>query len=682
MFAPPPVQLSRAEIQTRLEGEAKHAERVESPDKSSDKSSQNAPSLHRNDSRSPISPLMKRFARKGSQPAISPPPIAGPSSPPAEKKRSPREASATLRPDLERLGRLPAGSFSNPRPAPQPPTRPAPIPSDLWRPSLPGAFPLPQEFVSDVSQDRETAPPIPPKSARRPSVANAQAEATKTELRQTKTATPHRNLSARLANLESMPTRTQRVPSVASVANRKYSHPTARQLHSRNSKPTGVRSTRVQKAPISGKSTATTAYHGLFYPEMTNSSHTKPQSAQSAPGNSPRTERESTLKSLQKHAIYEDSQLFSPSGKQDARDRLRFMKKALPDTPTSIIETPTEVYEHMKSSSPTIPRSRSQRSHTRQRSPLSQISVTDAQANSLITPEFGAWPGRLPAIPELTTSEEKISIASGALRGSTQMHLRGGSVVTVCPPESTPWQRTVYIQGPIKLPKPVIVPRRNSLASLEPFQEAIDQMYQDALYIPRRRSDDKVLDDVCDFFDEFGFEDLTFLGDALVGESMDIDDITEVGNELERFSTPPGESTVSPIERTVARDFIETLSSIPSGGVKGGSDGVKGTASLANDAGTPGPSHYPRKDSTTLSTFDIGPSSSLRTPKEATRRGSNVHLQANGNGKPANKPPEDAKIIVKELDASSEWVAPALFKRVWNKQNIIREKSIHKRTAS
>ncbi|EME88175.1 uncharacterized protein MYCFIDRAFT_192412 [Pseudocercospora fijiensis CIRAD86] len=124
-----------------------------------------------------------------------------------------------------------------------------------------------------------------------------------------------------------------------------------------------------------------------------------------------------------------------------------------------------------------------------------------------------------------------------------QIHLRGGSVVTVTAPELTAWKPTLYVHGPIKLLKPSIVPRKNSVASLEAFQEAVDRVYQHALAIPRRRSDDAVVDDICDFFDDFDHEMMGFGGDQFmrsVNESLDAEDV-EAEEEAERFSTPPTE---------------------------------------------------------------------------------------------------------------------------------------------
>ena len=139
--------------------------------------------------------------------------------------------------------------------------------------------------------------------------------------------------------------------------------------------------------------------------------------------------------------------------------------------------------------------------------------------------------------------------------------------MTVTPPELTAWQRSIYIQGPIRLPKPVILPRKDSVASMEPFQEAIDRVYQDALFVPRRRSDDAIVDDVCEFFDDFGFGDIGFGSDLLAIEQAegandeDVMDVDELEETIERFTIPPGfphaADDISPIEKVVAKDVIE-----------------------------------------------------------------------------------------------------------------------------
>ncbi|KAM0715033.1 hypothetical protein Q7P37_009498 [Cladosporium fusiforme] len=254
-----------------------------------------------------------------------------------------------------------------------------------------------------------------------------------------------------------------------------------------------------------------------------------------------------------------------------------FLDKDLPDTPNSIAPTPTELYQPSRNSLLSAQKSRLSGGSVK-RSPLCLVTETDAKSNSAPTPPPPVLTSeevsqhRLTTILEYKSLSENSPPASGAATPvATQIHLRGGSVVTVTPPELTAWQRSIYIQGPIRLPKPVILPRKNSVASMEPFQEAIDRVYQNALFVPRRRSDDAIVDDVCEFFDEFGFDDIGYAGDLLAVEQtgedeiddMDVDEVDEtIGHDTERFTTPPGfpvAGDVSPIEKVVAKDVVESL---------------------------------------------------------------------------------------------------------------------------
>ncbi|KAK0286226.1 hypothetical protein LTR91_002550 [Friedmanniomyces endolithicus] len=240
---------------------------------------------------------------------------------------------------------------------------------------------------------------------------------------------------------------------------------------------------------------------------------------------------------------------------------LSLVDKDLPDTPTSITSTPTELYHSTpRRALPSLPKAR--RPRRQKRSPLAQIAATDTTPKS-VTRSAGESPDRLSSIPELANVSETSPppSSSGATTPvATMIHLRGGSIVTVTPPELTAWQKHVYVQGPIKLPTPAILPRKNSVASLEPFQEAIDQVYQHALVVPRRRSDDAVVEDVCEWIDEFGFEGVSYQGDTLMIDESTVDEVQELGeeggHEIERFSTPPLESVASPVEKAVAKEVV------------------------------------------------------------------------------------------------------------------------------
>ncbi|CAK3959468.1 Hypothetical predicted protein [Lecanosticta acicola] len=264
----------------------------------------------------------------------------------------------------------------------------------------------------------------------------------------------------------------------------------------------------------------------------------------------------------------------SKDGRIDLPPRLSFLNESLPSTPGSNALTPTELCPNSPSpTTPITPRSTGwkRKSGAAKRSLLSQIPEYDCKANGggIKDESESISPSRLEAIPEDNgTGEDSRPASIIETPVATQIHLRGGSVVTVTPPELTAWQATVYLHGPIKLPKPAIMPRKNSVASLEAFQEAIDRLYQHALQIPRRRSDDAVVDDICDFFDDFGFEWVSFEGDRLSVDYLDVDEVEEMADaeaeQPERFSTPPSEApAASPVEVTIAKEVLDTTSKVP-----------------------------------------------------------------------------------------------------------------------
>lgn len=246
---------------------------------------------------------------------------------------------------------------------------------------------------------------------------------------------------------------------------------------------------------------------------------------------------------------------------------LSLLDKELPATPTSIIATPTEMYSSVPTR-PTRTAVRNSKRGAKKRNPLAPISITNSKANSTTLSEEPdeMSPTGLSAIPEYSPTSENSEAASGAATPTaTHIHLRGGSILTVSPPEMTAWQRAFYVQGPIKLPKPVLVPVKDSVASLEPFQEVIDQVYQDALVIPRRRSDDAIVEDMCEFFDDFGFDEVSYEGDTFSVDEMD--DMEELNSDLvpdaERFSTPPVQPDPAPIEKIVAAEVAQMMAKPP-----------------------------------------------------------------------------------------------------------------------
>ena len=346
----------------------------------------------------------------------------------------------------------------------------------------------------------------------------------------------------------------------------------------------------------------------------------------------------------------------------------------LPDTPTSIVPTPTEMY-HGTPPRPSRPIVRKERLKAKKRSPLAQVSTTSAKANSTspLARNEEISPTRLSAIPELSTTSENTPLPSGATSPvATEIHLRGGSVLTLSPPELTAWKQSLYVQGPIKLPKPVVVPRKDSVASLEPFQDAIDQVYQEALNISRRRSDDAVVDEVCDFFDDFGFDEVRFERYSLLQQAAGLDDEgrdpdQDMASDIERFSTPPAEPT-SPVEKVVAKEILETMSH-PALSAQPHIPPVeneetlraKGIARLSHGVHQPPAVHSGRKDSLTISRVEPTVLPLLPLPEEGI-----LGAVVEGDTLMADPVVDrgfDVEEDVQELDKSSTWVAPAAIPR-------------------
>lgn len=366
---------------------------------------------------------------------------------------------------------------------------------------------------------------------------------------------------------------------------------------------------------------------------------------------------------------------------------LSLVNKELPDTPDSIMPTPTELYQSV----PKLPLPKTKRKRgAPKRSPLAQLSSTNAKANSGKTGD-DISPSRLSAIPELVSTGDSRPSSGANTPVATQIHLRGGSVITVTPPELTAWQQHIYVQGPIKLPKPVILPRKNSVATLEAFQEAIDQVYQEALVVPRRRSDDAVVDDVCEWFDEFGFSDVAFEGDVIAVEDINVDEMDEIeeldeadSQEVERFSTPPPELFTSPLERIVAKEVVEMSrkDSLPVPHVppveNEESLRARGIARMSQQARKESISQQTRKESMTLAK----PEAILAiTPlPEESMLATSTEAPAPDHPRTMLEPFVDLGGMdwddeIEELDEQPTWIAPAVSykKRGVNRGRAVRE---------
>lgn len=127
----------------------------------------------------------------------------------------------------------------------------------------------------------------------------------------------------------------------------------------------------------------------------------------------------------------------------------------------------------------------------------------------------------------------------------TEIHLNSGTVLTVCPPELTAWTKNTYIQGPIQLPTPILAPRKDSVASLAPFQTAVDQIYDQALQVPRRGSEDQTVDDLLEWYDTWNFGVPSFAFDDFKENVYPLD-----ADSDGEYSTP------TPVDKAVAAQML------------------------------------------------------------------------------------------------------------------------------
>lgn len=128
-----------------------------------------------------------------------------------------------------------------------------------------------------------------------------------------------------------------------------------------------------------------------------------------------------------------------------------------------------------------------------------------------------------PALPDATGSE---------------IHLSSGTVLMVKTPESTAWRRSVYIQGHIKLPTPAVVPRKGSIATLDPFQDVLGNVA-----VPRRKSEDAATDDICEWYDTWHHDPVSFALDEFTLEDTDLANTWAMA--------PLNEEPESPVDRSV-----------------------------------------------------------------------------------------------------------------------------------
>lgn len=715
MFAPPPVQLSRAEVAARLEAKIRNAEAARS--RAATMVSDGANSLHRHEPRGAISIGKHHIFSKGGKVKVSSPIQAqSPTSPPPPTKSSIFKFVAGE--EIEDSPGFPNGFGEHPRLAPEPPKRGTRPPSHFFERRVTGQSLSPESSIPPTPQPKGSPSPIPAKSPKR-LLLQARDNATQSHV---PTASYTSSVSNAMSNLQideesSSPSegrlaqpRSLSVPAISlSEDIAMMDRPDPARSSSEVSFASAV--SKVGFGVASGKTSgpggddvaepvarhsgatafvrgALQEYSRLEFPQST--------------GTSCRRATEGDIDKIRLSTEAEDETPWKRRRKEKTRGRMLditstetkadgsnmqvflpppfyVLNKNLPATPTSIMATPTEMYHVIPplSGRPVV---RSPKSRNKKRSPLATISTTHAKANSFVQQKEDISPNRLSAIPELSTLSENSPVSSGmSTPVETQIHLRNGSVVTVSPPETTAWKRSYYIQGAIKLPKPVVVPRKNSMASLEAFQEAIDQVYQEALNIPRRRSDDAVVDDVCEFFDDFGFDEVSYQGDILGVDEILLDEVKEEPyQDAGGFSTTPPAEDPSPVEKVLAQEIILTMarpSPVPKPPIPPVENAetlrAKGIARLTHGMAShqhhPHATHNGRKDSLTivkgesavLPVLPIPEESMLEAVLEPSRPENDVSMVDRAGDQSGFEWDDD----VEELDGHTHWLGPAVFAR-------------------
>ncbi|KAH9814268.1 hypothetical protein Tdes44962_MAKER05705 [Teratosphaeria destructans] len=580
MFAPTP--LSKADIEklraAKLAREAKKESPSESSPSPDTRRTASNSSLQRADTQSPRTSVKSGFSlfsrnskQRFSKPISTPVPDipTSPEQAPKERKVSFSESTRTITPvaapAVPKLASGPVSFAEQPRRAPEPPKKPQraeDVLSTTPQRSRGSSFPH--------SPPNSSPPAIPEKSPRRPSVGTRKVQHSNTE-----------PVTATLGQLSTKggvandggerPARPSRAPTAPLASAGKGAVSNARSRRSMvdpDKRLSGVRGGNVEKGH-SRHSSGTASIRSTLdelddfqgkLPRRATDGQTSPTKA--VPTSSPadmqlpwkRRKKGETMSMLLESGFFEKDMLADEDagGEYDVRVKVPPPLFSLPATPGSAAGTPTEIYQSKRASM----NARKRVSSRSKRSPLAQISTTNHKTNAKAVGQGGSPSSDLHAIPELNRGSENslpASDVSTPTLQSTQIHVRDGSIVTVTPPELTAYQRHVYLQGPIRLSKPVIAPRKNSVASLEAFQEAIDKVYQDALVIPRRRSDDAVIDDVCDWFESFGFDPVGYDGDIIMAD-LTLDEIDEVEETNPDFASPT--EIVTPVEARLAKEVV------------------------------------------------------------------------------------------------------------------------------
>ncbi|OCL02352.1 hypothetical protein AOQ84DRAFT_187791 [Glonium stellatum] len=163
---------------------------------------------------------------------------------------------------------------------------------------------------------------------------------------------------------------------------------------------------------------------------------------------------------------------------------LGYGARALPEAPSSVIGSSTELYHHSASQSSPHP------SHLH--SALQPIPANTgwAQSAPLTWSRVSSTGNSSSTSPERSSSARSIT-------------LRSGSVLTMVSPEETAWDHPIYLHGPIRLNKQLALSQKNSIATIEPFLDAVETLEEQR----RRASDDATTDEIVDFFRGLGIVD-------------------------------------------------------------------------------------------------------------------------------------------------------------------------------
>ncbi|KAF2118441.1 hypothetical protein BDV96DRAFT_597267 [Lophiotrema nucula] len=183
-------------------------------------------------------------------------------------------------------------------------------------------------------------------------------------------------------------------------------------------------------------------------------------------------------------------------------DIVDFKDRDLPDTPSSLLSTPRELYRMQRKGLDPLPEQ-----------------------------------GKIQPPKPSPKAERSCSLPQTQSLKRTEIIIRGTSILS---PDKVPWVPHVYVPGPIRLATTIPGMRKGSVASLEPFVGEVEQLGDS-----RRFSDNIVVDGIVAYFLGLGVMDLAdeecvdrFWEAGDVGDS-DASGSEALGAPCQRTSTPP-----------------------------------------------------------------------------------------------------------------------------------------------